>query len=129
MSASLHTPHTCNAIGVSCMDFRLRTFLRAWTQKEITGGFDRVALGGGVKNLPFILEQIELSVKLHHICTVYLINHEDCGAYAEEGTFARHKKDLLFAKKIIRQRLPQLVITPLFLTLDGKFLDVGKKKS
>lgn len=122
-SVSTHTHHTCQAIVVSCMDFRLRKYLRNWS-KKITGGFDRLALAGGVKNLPFVVEQIELSVKLHQISEVYLINHEDCGGYGSEGNFARHKKDLLFAKRILHHKFPKLKIVPLYLKLDGEFVNV-----
>lgn len=127
MSQDTHLSHSCRAIVVSCMDFRLRKHLREWTIKVLDQeGFDRLALAGGVKNLPFVLEQIALSVKLHHIDEVYLINHEDCGAYGEEGTFAKHKKDLLFAKKIIRQKFPKLKIVLYYLKLDGEFVTVNK---
>lgn len=120
-----HSSHTCQAIVVSCMDFRLRKFLRSWTQKNLDeAGFDRVAIAGGVKNLPFVLDQVELSYKLHHICDVYLINHEDCGAYGTEGTFAKHKKDLKFAKRILRQKFPKLKIVPFYLKLNGEFVEV-----
>lgn len=115
----------CRAIVVSCIDYRLRKHILKWTSATLDdGGYDRVALAGGVKNLPFVLEQIALSVKLHHIDEVYLINHEDCGAYGEEGTFAKHKKDLLFAKKIIRQKLPKLEIFLYYLKLDGEFIRI-----
>ena len=122
-----HNQHSCQAIVVSCMDYRLRSYLRKWTTSKINGGFDRVAIAGGVKNLPFVQDQIKLSYKLHNICEVYLINHEDCGAYGEKGTFAKHKKDLLFAKKILKQKFPKLKIVPLYLKLDGGFIEVGNK--
>lgn len=124
MSTTIHNSHTCQSIVISCMDFRLRKNLRKWTTSALEGGFDRVAIAGGVKNLPFILDQVKLSYKLHHICEVYLINHEDCGAYGTEGTFEKHKKDLLFAKKIINQKLPKLKIIPLYLKLNGEFIKI-----
>src|SRR3990172_2393150 len=116
--------HSCQAIVVSCMDFRLRKHLRKFTTKMLKGGFDRLALAGGVKNLPFVLDQVELSYKLHHIDEVYLINHEDCGAYGAEGTFAKHKKDLKFAKMIIHQKFPKLKIVPLYLKLSGEIVEI-----
>lgn len=123
----MNKSHRCRAIVVSCMDFRLREYLRDWTKKTLKDeGFDRVAIAGGVKNLPFILDQIELSYKLHHIFEVYLINHEDCGAYGKEGNFKKHKEDLLFAKKILSQKFPALKIHLLYLTLEGKFVKVYK---
>lgn len=124
MTKNDHASHSCQSIVISCMDFRLRQYLRKWTTGTLEGGFDRVALAGGVKNLAFILDQVELSFKLHHICDVYLINHEDCGAYGAEGTFSKHKKDLLFAKKILEEKFPKLKIIPLFLKLNGEFVKV-----
>ena len=117
------TAHNCRAIVVGCMDFRLRSDIRKWTAK-LEGGFDRLAIAGGVKNLPFVLEQVELSYKLHHICEVYLMNHEDCGAYGEEGTLKKHRQDLSFAKKIIKQKFPKLKIVTLFKKLNGNFVEV-----
>lgn len=125
MNKSLHNQHSCQALVVSCMDFRLRKYLRKWTTKIIRGGFDRVAIAGGVKNLPFVLDQVDLSHKLHQIKEVYLINHEDCGAYGEEGTFKKHKKDLLFAKRIIKEKFPQLKIVSFYLKLKGVMKEIS----
>lgn len=117
--------HHCRAIVVSCMDFRLREYLRDWTKKKLKSeGFDRVAIAGGVKNLPFILTQVELSYKLHHIREIYLINHEDCGAYGIKGTYNKHKQDLLLAKETIQKKIPRVKIYLFYLTLDGKFVKV-----
>jgi len=125
MKKTLYNQHSCQALVVSCMDFRLRKYLRKWTTKIIRGGFDRVAIAGGVKNLSFILDQVRLSHKLHHIDEVYLVNHEDCGAYGEEGNFNKHKKDLLFAKRIIKKKFPQLKIVPLYLKLNGAMKEIS----
>src|SRR3989338_9388589 len=116
-----HSSHECNAIVISCMDFRLRKFLRALASSTLDkGGYDRVAIAGGVKNLGVIVDQVALSVQLHHIHEVYLINHEDCGAYGKEGTFEKHKEDLLFAKTILNHRFPDIQIIPLYLKLTGE---------
>jgi carbonic anhydrase len=117
--------HSCQAIVVSCMDFRLRKHLRDWTTKTVRGGYDRLALTGGIKDLSFVLDQIELSVKLHNTYNAYLINHEDCGAYGAESNYKRHKKDLLFAKKIIKQKFRKLKIYLLYLKLNGEFINVS----
>lgn len=126
MKQSKHEKHTCQSIVISCMDFRLRKYLRNWTtQYTLLGGFDRVAIAGGVKNFPFIIEQVELSVKLHNICEAYLINHEDCGAYGKEGNFEKHKEDLLLARDILKQKFPNLKIIPLYLKLNGEFIKIS----
>lgn len=117
-----HTSHTCKAAVITCIDFRLREFINRWTKKIIKGGFDQVSLAGGVKNLLFILDQIDISYRLHNIKEIYLINHEDCGAYGAEGTFNRHKTDLQKAYKKISNNYPDLVITLLYLKLNGEFV-------
>lgn len=117
--------HTCQSIVVSCIDFRLRKHLRGWTETALdNGGYDRVAIAGGVKNLPFIVDQIELSQKLHAIKEAYLINHEDCGAYGKAGNFQKHKEDLQFAGEILKRKLPQLKIHLFYLKLNGEFVKV-----
>ncbi len=72
------------------------------------------------------MEQGGLSVKLHGICEAYLINHEDCGAYGPEGTFEKHKEDLLLAKDILNQKFTKLKVVPLFLKLNGEFVKVER---
>lgn len=125
MIKKAHPSHTCQAIVVSCMDFRLRKYLRDWTKKTLDkGGFDTVAVAGGVKNLGLLVDQVGLSVKLHGIREAYLINHEDCGAYGEEGTFAKHKEDLLLARDILKKKFPKLKIVPLYLKLNGEFVEI-----
>ena len=42
-------------------------------------------------------DHIQLAVNLHHIRDVYIVEHEDCGAYTnflKEGVFATHKEEL-----------------------------------
>ncbi|MCL4338525.1 hypothetical protein M1271_02455 [Patescibacteria group bacterium] len=124
MPETVSHKHECQAIVVSCMDHRLRSFLRKWTIANISEGFDRVAIAGGVKNLPFVVEQIDLSVKLHNIKEAYLINHGDCGAYGAEGTFEKNKEDLLFAKKILQHKFPRLKIILFYLKLNGEFVKI-----
>lgn len=123
MTKSKHASHSCQAIVVSCMDFRLGGFIHDFG-KKIKGGYNRLSIAGSVKNLDFVLEQIGTSYKLHNIKEVYLINHQDCGAYGSEGTFERHKKDLIFAKKKIQKIYPKLKVVLLYLKLDGEFMSV-----
>ncbi len=47
-----------------------------------------------------------------------------CGAYGEEGTFEKHKEDLLLARDILKQKFPNLKIVPLYLKLNGEFVKV-----
>jgi len=118
--------HLAQAILVSCMDFRLQDYLWQWAKSRIKKGFDYLSLAGGVKNSLFVLEQIKLSYQLHQISEVYLINHEDCGAYGKMGSFTRHKKDLLSFKKLLKEKFPQLQVGCWYLKLNGEFLEIDK---
>jgi|SRR3989344_943347 len=114
--------HTAESIIVTCIDFRLQEYINNWiTQNFQPKTFDRVALVGGVKNLEIILGQIDISVKLHHIQKVVLINHEDCGAYGEAGTSQKHSEDLKTAKAKIKAIYPDLEVETYYLHLDGTF--------
>ena len=115
--------HHCQAIIIHCIDFRFQDHLTDWT-KNLKGGFDRLSIAGAVKDLPYVISQIDISYRLHHVKEVYLINHEDCGAYGIEGTFKKHKEDLIRAKKAIKDKYPELSVFLLYLKLDGSFLKV-----
>ena len=78
-------------------------------------------MAGGMNNLEIILGQIDISVKLHHIQKVVLINHEDCGAYGEAGTSQKHSEDLKTAKAKIKAIYPDLEVETYYLHLDGTF--------
>ena len=116
--------HSCQAIIVSCIDFRLQKYIEKWTLENISGGYDKLSIAGAVKDIDYVLKQIEISVRLHHTKEVHLINHEDCGAYGAEGSFEKHQNDLTKAKKAINDKFPQLQITLLYLKLDGEFVKI-----
>lgn len=113
--------HNCEAIIITCIDYRLQEFINDWIYKRFNGRpYDRVALGGGIFDTFYVLRQIEISVKLHHVKKVILINHEDCGAYGEAGTYNRHLEDLSLAENKI-EALFGLDVETYYLHLDGTF--------
>lgn len=117
--------HTCKAIVISCMDFRFQTFIRDWAVKTIGDrNYDLVTWAGASRDMDNVLKMIELSSKLHGIKEVYLVNHEDCGAYGAAGTLEKHTQDLKTAKAKILQSLPQLKVKTYFLKLDGTFVAI-----
>ena len=114
--------HSAEAIIVTCIDFRLQEYINKWISANFQPKtFDRVALGGGAKNLDIILSQIDIAVRLHHIKKVVLVNHEDCGAYGETGTSEKHAEDLKAARVKINTVYPNLEIQTYYLHLDGTF--------
>lgn len=124
--------HQCSAIVITCIDFRIQKHINDFLKKKFPAGkyhFDRVALAGGIFDFYSVLRQVEISSHLHQIKKVIMINHEDCGAYGREGSFSRHKKDLLQAEKKIKILFPKLDVEVYYLYLDGHFLRLSKKKT
>lgn len=68
-----------------------------------------------------VLKYVQLAVQIHTIETVCLINHEDCRAYGRDGTYKRHKRDLMDAQKKIKALFPKLHVETFYLRLDGTF--------
>ena len=118
--------HACNALIVSCIDFRIQKTVENWTRQNLgEKQYDRAALAGGVKDFPSILKQIDLSVKLHAIKRLILMNHEDCGAYGPEGTEEKHRQDLLAAAAAIKSKYPSLAVETYFIRLSGQIITVN----
>lgn len=112
--------HICSSLLVSCIDFRVQRTVEEWARKNLgERQYDRVALAGGVKNRDVILGQVDLSVRLHEIKKVVLMNHEDCGAYGSEGTEKKHQEDLRAMCLALRNKYPMLAIETYYVKLDG----------
>lgn len=114
--------HICDAIVVCCIDYRFQKYIRGWTDRNLKDKtFDLVGFAGATKDLATVKKQIDISAKLHRIQDVYLIHHEECGAYGSESTPDRHAKDLRKARDLIKSDHPNLDIHLYYLHLDGKF--------
>lgn len=114
--------HICDALVVTCIDFRFQKYIRKWTDKNLKNKtFDLVGFAGSTKDLNTVMKQIDISVKLHSIKEVYLIHHEDCGAYGAESTAERHANDLKKAKQEVLEKHPHLEVSLFYLHLDGAF--------
>jgi len=115
-------PHTCDALIVSCIDFRFQKFKHAWLDKNMAGKtYDSIGFSGATKDLKTIIEQLDFSERLHHYNQVILIHHEDCGAYGKESTYDQHVADLQKAKMVINALYPNLQVDMYYLHLDGTF--------
>ncbi|MCK6582695.1 MAG: hypothetical protein L6Q49_06300 [Anaerolineales bacterium] len=112
----------CDALVVHCMDYRLQKFIQPWiTVRFGYDNFDIISLAGSVHDYEMVLKYVQLAVQIHTIETVCLINHEDCRAYGREGTYKRHKHDLIDAQKKIQALFPHLKVETFYLHLDGTF--------
>ena len=112
----------CDALVVHCMDYRLQKFLQPWiTVRFGYDNFDIISLAGSVHDYEMVLKYVELAVRIHGIKTVCLINHEDCRAYGRDGTYKRHRHDLLDTSTKLHALFPDLNVEAFFLHLDGTF--------
>ena len=111
-----------DAIIVHCIDFRFQKYLDHWLAERFGHNqYDRVSLAGSVFDFYSVLKQVEISDRLHDINQVILINHEDCGAYGEEGNYSMHKADLEEAERKLEALFPHLNVEIYYLHLGGKF--------
>lgn len=118
--------HTCSSLIVSCIDFRIQSFVEDWARKNLgEKNYDRVSWAGGVLKLDEIMGQVDISVRLHGIKKVILMNHEDCGAYGQAGTEDKHRHDLLSAADKIKNKYPDLSIETYFVRLDGQITSIS----
>lgn len=118
--------HSCDALVVSCIDFRFQKYIQKWLGENLQNKtYDYVGFAGATKNLNTILNQLDISVRLHSIKQVILMHHEECGAYGSESTPEKHAQDLKKAKQIILEKYPQLLVDLYYLHLDGKFEKVS----
>ncbi len=119
--------HTTEAIVIACVDFRFQKFVDDWLLKNIgRNKYDRVGLAGGVFDFYTVLKQVEISVNLHHITKVILMNHENCGAYGAVGTRERHIMDLTEAERKVEALFPGVDVETYYIALDGTFEEVSR---
>ncbi len=132
----------CRACVLFCIDYRFRGALdRFLTSFDTFGeGADVVRVAGSVLTLvrpsqerdrDYLMRQLVLSVRLHAVREIYLVNHEDCGAYGAEGMpehrseLAHHTDALRAAREHVAAALPGVAVHAYFLRLDGSFQRVG----
>lgn len=123
------------SVVVACMDYRFWPQALPLLQKKY-GAFDLIEIAGASKNLvspiepedkTTLLENITLSLKLHHPTRLVLTNHFDCGAYggsehfrSREAEIAFHQEELAKAKTIAQKAFPNVPVATEFLLADIK---------
>jgi hypothetical protein len=124
------------ALVLSCIDFPVLEAERYFLSlQNLTNQYDLTALAGSslaLTGLPHAADaeafwdQLELSYRLHHIQRVIIIDHQDCGVYADKISpnlsqdrakeQEVHTQYLSKAYWAIRDRYPDLNIELYFLT-------------
>ncbi len=127
---------TCQVCIVTCMDFRLH---RRADGRDALGKFvdqlgcdcDVITRAGAVRDIVrsagkgenTLLRDIGVSIALHQIETIYLVNHEDCGAYGPhnfpdaDAECAMHNDDLDTACNILREKFAGVEVIPVLARL------------
>lgn len=124
--------HNCNTAVVYCMDWRFSppqaNLDEVLLKNNIvdSSGFDRIIVGGAVKNLAsaqeesdiaFTLRQLDIADKLHNVKKMVLINHTDCGAYGGSSKFSDsnaehnfHYEELRKAAALVKMKYPNIAV-------------------
>ena len=129
-----------DALLLSCMDFRLMDDVeRYMSGRGLRDKYDHVILAGaslGAVTAKYpawnqtFWEHLDIAISLHHIHTVIVMDHRDCGAYkvilgaehakdpkVERDTHAAQLKKL---KGLINAKHPKLKVEMLLMALDGE---------
>ncbi|MFP4160929.1 MAG: carbonic anhydrase [Ectothiorhodospira sp.] len=133
------------ALLLTCMDFRLMDEIeRYMTYRGLRNKYDHMILAGAslgalTERYPAwnktFWQHLEISIQLHHIHRVILLDHRDCGAYKtflgdshtetperEAETHAKYLKELA---RQIRMKQPELEVETLLMDLKGEVEAVG----
>jgi len=126
----------CDAIVITCMDYRLH---RRTGGRDVVGQFveslgrdcDVISRGGACQDLvrpagagdPALLRDLQIAVERHGVNTIYLLNHENCGAYADmsfpsrDEELTRHWQDLRAARDLLQRQFPHVRVQMCFAEL------------
>lgn len=136
--------HQAKALVLTCIDFRFVDFEQKFLVKNnLDHQFDWLSLAGAslaLADFPShadtetFWEQLDLSYKLHNIKKVLILDHQDCGAYANkfnvnfadnyEEEIEIHREYLNKAYQGIKQRYSNLDVDLYFVKIDGNILDM-----
>lgn len=135
--------HKAKACVLMCMDFRLQKTTQKWLEdRGYLGNCDEVIVAGASRDLvrpledfhkKALLRQIELSVKLHDPDEIVVIDHQDCGGYAQDNTIASgiekhedkksHFEFAKEAKELLEKTFPGKKIVTVYAPLSGMIED------
>ena len=136
--------HKAKATALICIDFRFQNFVSEFLNKKYPNhDVDIISVAGSSRDLvkpiknyhgDALWRQLELSVKLHEPDEVVIIDHQDCGGYAQDDTikaglpenedFEKHKQFLLELKEKIQDKFTNKTVITMFLNFQGEFKEV-----
>lgn len=122
--------HHRSTAFVYCLDYRIQTAIDNFiSSKNLVGDCDRISIAGASKDSDFVLKQLSLSHRLHHIKDIYILHHQDCGAYGLPSDISPEEEKKIhwsdmdsIRQKILSSVSPDLNVHLYFTTLDGQTL-------
>jgi carbonic anhydrase len=95
-------PHMCQALVISCIDFRFITKVRDFLINQgLEDKYDLITVPGASLGLKNIAAAILTSIRLHDPDQILIFDHEDCGAYGNNNSKKAHSENLKRARKIL----------------------------
>lgn len=136
--------HKAKAVLLTCIDFRFHKYVQKWLEdNNYLGHIDEVSVAGATRDLVKPLEsfhkdalmrQFEISVKLHQPDEIILLDHQDCGGYAMDGTIPsaqeveadkqQHVQYAAEAKKLMEEKFPGILVTSKYIDLQGNISEL-----
>lgn len=134
--------HKAKACVITCMDFRFQDKIQGFIKEQgWLGECDEIILAGASRDIvkpletfhkDSIMRQIALSVKLHNPDEIIIIDHQDCGGYAQDQTIpggletekdqAEHKIYAEQTLDLLTKVYPDKKISIYFATFSGDFV-------
>lgn len=113
-----------DAVVVRCMDGRLHNLIANILKEINVNSYDLISVAGATKVYVSVVQQIQVSIQLHHITRVILIHHEDCGAYGDvpEKT---HEDAMWIVKNWLDRLNLDITVECYFLRLNGEYSSVN----
>jgi len=115
-------PRACDALVITCMDWRLHPHLSTLLSGHLPGRFDLISVCGATRSLldpseasaaQFLLTCVGTSRRLHSVSRGVIVHHTDCGASGGAEAFdneamerARHSDDMKAAAELIARSNP-----------------------
>lgn len=129
---------------ISCIDFRIQEAFFDWLKEshklgvsdiiEVAGSTRDIAKPIKLEDKDELLRNIEISVVLHNPENIILVDHQDCGGYAQDNTIPKGleferdlKEHMVFAKiakKELKEKFPKKVIKNFYIGLNNKIVEI-----
>lgn len=132
--------HKAKNCIITCIDFRLQIAYADFIKShDLLGESDIISLAGCSRDLvkpieeshkASLLRQLDLSIQLHDPTNIIILDHQDCGGYAQDGIIRQgldletdkneHQEWGKKAVRLLQELYPEKVVTIYFIHLDGK---------